>query len=269
MSAECEAFQKYQDHIDPLVIELFEALGDSGLEVYGSQNLVHNTLASLVPVILEGGMNEARVVPDEEDIEFAAELFEEKGFFYPDNKEDFDLYIRGRHGEQEPGNFFFQVGEISLKNIVETYGIPERVSIFAQEMFAIANIDNKGYTPEERAHAAKLHEKYITLLKQKGAPDAAILQVDPFAPPVINQRLRPMAQKILAKEGSFESGHLLDLYDALTPPRFNHGVFIVGTVDAEYLTDTGLRFEAHWDQTMKPENSRYFYIPDHLKKIGQ
>lgn len=194
--------------IDPDIVSVFEKRSDGVVEAYTSAQVQHNTLSGNVDSILEHGLvpGHAVSIPDDADVAFARDLMRRSGSYTPEKERKFDIYVAGIKGERDPGVFLSVMRPNGWSTHNTGYGIPERSMILMAEM-GMVMLGTEAFDTETREQAAGIYEKYRDRL-YRGAGHIAVLEVDPFSPPVINERLGGLAE---ACEGMDDEGLALAL----------------------------------------------------------
>ena len=243
------AFERQRDQIIPEITELFDDWPEL-VEIYASVDLLHNTHSSLVPKIIEEGLNGDSSSITEEDLVLARNLLRTRG--KPGVSGMFDIYVNGTRNGRERGVFFYTPGMFGDRYDIG-YGVPERAWILAQEMRYVAL--NEGFSTNDRNQAQaitdRFHEAYLT-------PDASItvLKADPFAPEIINNRLSDAVGRLR------EAGKDCTIFalPSVIQGGFQ-GLYIPGTVSPEHLTvETTIPLDQdEWRKRLSaPTTSRYF-----------
>ncbi|MFO0781951.1 MAG: hypothetical protein U0524_03625 [Candidatus Saccharimonadales bacterium] len=181
---------------NPEIQKFFTQYGHEALEAYASTRLFHATHSTNLDTIASEGLHASSELIEEPDVAFLADAFERSGGAKDlGQKERFDHYIIGRGYDEEAqsprGVYLSSVVESANEtpdSLLEarSYGIPERLTFFIQNLNQLAT--GEVLDDQTRQQAAIMRDKYIEKLLKT---DAAIvlLEVDPLAPEVINERL--------------------------------------------------------------------------------
>lgn len=230
-----ESWSVYRDQATPDINDFFDEHGKEALNAYGLTGLFHNTLTRNVDKILSEGLvpDDLSSTPLAEDIEFARELFIQKGLCDPDTIRSFKTLIEGIKGGRKPGVFLYPESRSNFSPN-RGYGIPERMQIFAAEMGYVAAHPKSGpYDTHEREAAKELYYKYRGTILDPDSIHAqvAVLEADPFYPNVINSRL---SGEVLQKLRAFD--HEMRIYGLgiLGTTQFE-GIYITGGIAPEAL----------------------------------
>jgi hypothetical protein len=259
-------FEAREAEILPSVADTLKALGERAIFAYASVGLYHNTLSHLVPGILREGLraDSPEAVPDLTDEEFATQLFYAKGYRYPASERQFDILIRGKRQDREPGVFFYPLREPAEEYRVG-YGVPERLHVLAMEMACVMLQKEGPYTPAERDRARQIFTKYRDFIDGAGNSHVSVIRANPFNPNIINHRLQDLPEIAENNDKEEVIRHLRVLGF-----NFFEGVYIPGPITAADLEDTGARLPILTsldERTLSPSQSRFFYTPAHLQRF--
>jgi len=263
-----DRFEERQAEISPAIVATLRELGDGSLEAYDSIDLYHNTLSHFTPTIMLEGLipGGGGGIPEQKVLDFAKELFRNKGDFREGRDLAFKKYILGDLGDGQPGIFFYPVNEFTRHNgsfFNTGYGIPERMNILALEMGYVALMDDGPYTYAEKNHAESIHEKYRDLILGNSDSHIAVLKANPFSPVIINHRLArlPAVRKKLTQEAAIEQLKILDSYkwDGVRIPQTIPPEDLE-LVDVRLPIETGLATPLR-EAKIDPSHSRFYYKP--------
>lgn len=265
MSALAE-LEAREPEILPHITEALRNLGERAVLAYASVGLYHNTLNRFVPSILRDGLvaDSPDAAPDAADVDFATELFRQKGYRYPASERQFDILIRGMREDRKPGVFFYPLREPAEEYRVG-YGVPERIHLLAMEMACVMLQEEGPYSPEEREKARQVFIKYRDLIKGDEDNYVAVIKANPFNPNIINHRLSGLAQ---ASQDT-EPENVIRQLGGLGFGMFE-GIYVPGPIastdlelmDARLPVLTSLN-----ERTLSPAQSRFFYTPAHLRRL--
>jgi hypothetical protein len=257
-------FEKHRPDLSAEVVGALNNLGPEAVQAYASVGLYHNTLDTFVPSIMEEGLHATSesATPDPSDIAFAEELFKRKGMYEPGAAKRFGIYIKGKRDDGEPGIYFYgrTASENSAAEYNKGYGQPERLLIFAQEMAAVMALV-QDYTVEERHKARELFDKYSAIANRGG--HVAVLRANPFSPAIFNQRLAGLPY--LATPDSHRIIETLKVLDL----NRSDDIYIHGSVPPAdlQLMDVQLPTPVTVGPDIDPTRSRFFYVPQHLRRV--
>lgn len=181
----------------PEIQDFFARYGPEALEVYVSTRLFHATHSANLDAIATEGLRDTSGTIDEDDLAFLQNAFVRSGGSEDlGDRERFDHYIMGKgyDGEsQSPRGIY-------LSSVVEgmdrppdgllenrSYGVSERLAFFIQNLNQIAN-GGGGLDSVTREQAASMRDRYIDKLLDDN-PAIILLEINPLAPEVINERL--------------------------------------------------------------------------------
>jgi hypothetical protein len=218
--------------ISPVIVN-FLSVGDRA-EAYASGYVQHNTLHGNVDSILEHGLvpRYATSIPDEEDVEFARDLMLQSSGYTEERGHRFDTLVAGTKGRREPGVFLSVIGPGSSLRYNRGYGIPESMMVLMTEMGAVM-LANGLFDQEIRGRARDIYERYHERLFGENA-GIAVLEVDPFSPPVIEQRLGGVGRDIDVPEDL-----LLGYLPTVGSEAFE-GLYVPATIPAEDIRGTNI-----------------------------
>jgi hypothetical protein len=218
--------------IVPEIADALTGLGRDGVDAYASVELRHRTLSTFVDSIVANGLtpNDNGATPDPEDVKFASELYETKGFMDPNLRDFFRSFIEGRKGDEDPGVYLYGLAEGEDDPDVVGYGVPERTRIFAQEMGYVILHEGGQFSEDERIKARQIFDKYTKRLSIDPTAYIAVFRANPFSPSVFNTRLAnlPHAVKVQSHESIVQALKYLDL-------RSGPGIFVPGSIPPEDL----------------------------------
>lgn len=253
-----ERLTAHAHEMDTVIADFLIGSTDEVVEAYASGSVQHNTLSTNTASILEQGLIPGHVanVPDEEDVDFARTLLHHPEVYSPDKERMFNVYVAGTRGERPPGNFLSVIRQSNSghRGYNSGYGIPERNMILMHEMGAVM-LSEGIFAPEDTQRAGALYEKYRDKL-YGGDKSIAVLEVDPFSPPVIRQRLGD-----LAVMHDLDEDLLLQVLPGIGGHDFE-GLYVPECIPAADIRDTGI--EVPLPKPLEPQadltRSR-FYAP--------
>lgn len=256
---------EFQADVDKSVLTMFDSLPPQAVEEYATVRLFHNTLERFTKGILDDGLkpDDTRATPTEEDLNFARQLFIERGLCYPDTVRLFKTLLEGRKADRDPGVYLYPGLEPSdIPN--RGYGIPERIQLLAVEMGYVAAHDTTGpFTKAERDHAKSIYYKYREhiLDSDSRVASVAVLEADPFHPVIINNRLNPETiDRILQMDHETALIALRGLGTTIF-----EGIYIPGSIppDALKLYKDKIEIQSILPQNVEkldPTHSRFFNV---------
>lgn len=251
-------FEQRKPEIAPNIVETLEHFGDEAIIAYGSVQLLHNTLSSLVPSIVENGLcaGELSTVPSEDDISFARDLYMCKGYrLYSDNDRRFERYIAGTVDKREPGIFFYPKTD-GETNYNPGYGIPERMHILCSEMGYVMINEQGRFNTAEQTQAATIHNKYSGIISGDPKTYIAVFSANPFSTEIINSRLARVDTAFSKEEKELA---ILRLSNSYSPFE---GIYIAGSVPPEDLELLDVRIPLPFDPTKNARTmSRFYHVP--------
>lgn len=231
-SSALERLSAREADIAPNIVE-FLSVGDRA-EAYASGHVQHNTPRGNVDSILEHGLvpGHASSVPDEGGVAFARELMLRSSGYTPDRGRRFDIYVAGTKGEREPGVFLSVLKPGGFSEYNNGYGVPERTMILMSEMGAVMLADGL-FDHATRSRAREIYERYHEQLYGDNV-EVAVLEVDPFSPPVITQRLGGAGSNLDIPED-----FLLKYLPGVGEDSFE-GLYVPTVIPADDIRDTGI-----------------------------
>lgn len=174
--------------IDPQIKDYLGKLGPSAIEAYANKRLFHATHSTNLPRIESQGLVGDAATIDEEDLVFLDGMFKSFGSKHPQDIWNYAHYIRGERDGADRGVYFSAFGPEQVHEALKTYyGVPEKLGFFMREMDYLSK--NKVGSEAEMKRAGQIFDKYYRKLTE-GNPAIVTLEVDKFAPEVINLLLR-------------------------------------------------------------------------------
>jgi len=216
----------------PDIQEFFEEYGLEALEAYTSTRLFHATHSAFLGEIAAKGLRDDAEIINTADLDFMADIFERGGWAEDlGDKERFEHYITGKgYGPEQDSRGLFILSVLEGRGInpealldTSSYGTPERAVFFVQNLNQITKRET--VAKATRQTAADLRDFYVDGLTHE-SPAIILLEVDPLAPEIINNRL-----------------HYIDTYRSLNPQdrlealKFANSdeVNIPGSIPSEHL----------------------------------
>lgn len=255
-------FKNQEAYISPDIVRVLRCLGEDAITAYAQVELRHRTLSRFADTILNEGLRPTNTAatPNTKDVDFAARLFKFKGFYHPDNLRKFNRYVKGQVDNRPPGNFFYEVTDTDTDN---DYGIPERMLILGTEMRYVTAMEDV-FDPAERKIAHGIFERYHDFIYGANG-SISTFTVNPFSPPVINQRLQQFGDLDIEAIPVEQAIVFLQ-----RPRRQFEGVYIPGEIppeDLKLLDHTKpIPFTDLIAPTIDPTRSRFFHTPSHLRR---
>ena len=239
MVSSAEALAKNQPDIRPDVVELFDTFGEPVVNAYAGRGLFHITHSAFLDQIMKQGLRPDVEVVDSADINFLAEVFSEYG--------SSDIHSRTKFVRQfmnfDPARGMIERGVCLYPqpptysglplDYVPSYGLHGAPHIMR---YFLRNMRTMAYKPahfgdKKAAHAKELLDHYVEKLAQ-GNPQLVLLEVDPFAPAVINSRqwgdadvlteiadMNAITAMELAQRATRVNSHGIEVRDHVVPPN--------------------------------------------------
>jgi hypothetical protein len=237
--------------IQPHIKEYLEKLGRGAVDAYGSKRLFHATHSTNLSSIEARGLSGYAVTIESQDMSFLESIFYKYGSKHPQDTWSFNHYIRGQREESDRGVYLSAYKNEEVDKAADTlYGLPEKLTFFLQEMDYLSH--NKIGTAHEQERAKEIFTKnYDKITGRKAA--IVLLEVDRFAPEVINQLL----ENIQNLEGKSIETAAISLRNVGEGPA---GINLYGPIMPENLAIAAAKpFDiGYWGSILRQNRSRFF-----------
>jgi hypothetical protein len=237
--------------IQPYIKEYLEKLGAGAIDAYGSKRLFHATHSSNLPSIEAQGLSGNATIIESGDMAFLDFMFSRYGSKHPQDAWSFNHFVRGKRDESDRGVYLSAYKHEDVDQAANTlYGLPEKLCFFLQEMDYLSG--NQIGSAKDQERAKEIFSKYYHRISNEKAA-IVLLEVDRFAPEVINQLLegienlegKPIISAAISLRNVREGPAGVNLYGPIMPE--NLAIAAAKPFDIDY-----------WDSILRQNRSRFF-----------
>jgi hypothetical protein len=225
--------------IRPHIVGFFDRYPEAARQ-YGATGLFHLTHSMNVPGILEHGLDVNQAIFPPEQGQFLLDMFDRYGNRHPGER----LFVSDRIIASHQ---VYVSTEVPNLGAYEAYGVPERLVYLMRGLHTLG--DKQSLTSDERAYARAAFDQHYQRLTE-GEPTITAINVDPFAPAVLNSRLGGIALDTFQDEE--EARWFME-----EPDRYSANIPLTDAVEPQHLEVYGtcpLPTDQVLDRVTQPAN---------------